>query len=88
MGLKASFLDPRMLKLFSFATIQEQKETEDQIHTKLLSLKYQLTDLNNNEETERNLVTTNEDSQDSLSAELWGLCSIPDQDITEDEFTC
>ncbi|CAG8716785.1 8178_t:CDS:1, partial [Dentiscutata erythropus] len=79
---------PRMLKLLSFATVQEQKKTKDRIRTELLSLETHLIDSNNNEETERNLVTTNEDSQDSLSAELWELCSIPNQDITEDEFTC
>ncbi|CAG8495910.1 5399_t:CDS:2 [Racocetra fulgida] len=36
---------------------------------------------------EGNLVTINEDSQDSLNAELWELCSIPDQATTKDEFT-
>ncbi|CAG8786393.1 4275_t:CDS:1, partial [Racocetra fulgida] len=47
----------------------------------------QSTNSNNSEEMERNLVTTNEDLQDSLSAELWGSCSIPSQDITENKFT-
>ncbi|CAG8777400.1 14002_t:CDS:1, partial [Racocetra fulgida] len=60
--------------------------TEAQIRTELLVLEAQVTNSNSGE-MERNLVTTNEDFQDSLSAKLWGSCSIPDQDVTEDEFT-
>ncbi|CAG8551459.1 17075_t:CDS:2 [Racocetra fulgida] len=67
-------------------TIKAYGETEAQIRAELLVLETQVTNLNS-EEMERNKVTTNEDLQDSLSAELWGSCSIPNQDITEDEFT-
>ncbi|CAG8560488.1 3157_t:CDS:2 [Dentiscutata erythropus] len=87
MGLKALLLDPQAIKLLSFATIQERKETEDKIRAELLLLENQLTISNNNEEVEENLVPTNEDPQDSLSAELWGLCSMPNKDVTVDEFT-
>ncbi|CAG8762089.1 23661_t:CDS:2, partial [Dentiscutata erythropus] len=72
MGLKASILDPRVLKLLSFATVQEREDTEAQIRTELSLLKSQLTNSNNNEEIEKNSVNINEDPQDSLSAELWG----------------
>ncbi|CAG8802261.1 22054_t:CDS:1, partial [Racocetra persica] len=87
MGLKASVLDLRALKLLSFATVQEQEDTEAQIRTELSLLKSQLTNSNNNEEIEKNSVNINEDPQDSLSAELWRSFSISDQATTEDEFT-
>ncbi|CAG8451373.1 16465_t:CDS:2, partial [Cetraspora pellucida] len=60
--------------------------TEAQICTELSLLESQLTNSNNNEEIEKNLVNINEDPQDSLSAELWGLFSISDQTTAEDEF--
>ncbi|CAG8461793.1 1882_t:CDS:2 [Dentiscutata heterogama] len=70
------------IKLLPFVTIQEKKETEAQIRAELLVLETQVTN-SNSEEIERNLVTTNKDLQDSLSAELWGSCSISDQDLLE-----
>ncbi|CAG8613319.1 17172_t:CDS:2, partial [Cetraspora pellucida] len=92
MGLKASILDPWAIKLLPFATIPEREQTEAQIRAELLLLKTQLDDSNSNENIERssvilNEVTLNEDPQDSLSAELWGSCSIPDHVFTENEFT-
>ncbi|CAG8667137.1 2215_t:CDS:2 [Cetraspora pellucida] len=87
MGLKASILDPRALKLLPFATIQEREKTEAQIRTELLLLEAQLNNSSNNEEIEKSSVILNEDPQDSLSAELWGSCLIPDNIFTEDEFT-
>ncbi|CAG8814455.1 923_t:CDS:2, partial [Cetraspora pellucida] len=54
---------------------------------KLSLLESQLTNSNNNEEIEKNLVNINEDPQDSLSTELWESFSISNQATTEDEFT-
>ncbi|CAG8452117.1 1492_t:CDS:1, partial [Scutellospora calospora] len=51
----------RVLKLLLFATIQEQKETEDQIYIELLLLETQLTISNNNDKIKRNSIITNED---------------------------
>jgi hypothetical protein len=72
-GLKASILDPRALKLLPFATTQERKETEAQVHAELLSFEAQMNILSN-AEIERSIVTISEDPQDSLSAELWDHC--------------
>ncbi|CAG8805729.1 3372_t:CDS:2, partial [Racocetra persica] len=82
----------RAIKLLPFATIPEQEQTEAQIRAELLLLKTQLDDSNSNENIKKssvilNEVTLNEDPQDSLSAELWESCSIPDHVFTEDEFT-
>ncbi|CAG8679302.1 8195_t:CDS:2, partial [Racocetra fulgida] len=76
-SLKASILDPRALKLLPFATAQEREETEAQVRAELSLLEDQVT-VSNNTEIERNSVTINDDFQDSLSAELWGTLSIPD----------
>ncbi|CAG8595034.1 36049_t:CDS:2, partial [Racocetra persica] len=46
MGLKASILDPRAIKLLLFATIPEREQTEAQIRAELLLLKTQLDDSN------------------------------------------
>ncbi|CAG8799366.1 20762_t:CDS:2, partial [Dentiscutata erythropus] len=81
-GLKASLLDPRMLKFLSFATLNEKKNVEDQIHAELFALKP-----NNNESNTERTQATVEDC-DSLSAELWGSHLMPDlPTATEDELT-
>ncbi|CAG8464315.1 8800_t:CDS:2 [Cetraspora pellucida] len=79
-------VNPRALKLLPFATAQEHEETEAQVRAELSLLEDQVT-VSNNIEIERSSVTINDDFQDSLSAELWGTLSIPDNVITHDEFT-
>ncbi|CAG8802561.1 8561_t:CDS:2, partial [Dentiscutata erythropus] len=85
-GLKASILDPRALKLLLFATTQERKETEAQVHAELLSFENQM-NISSSAEIERSIVPISEDPQDSLSAELWGSLLIPDNVTDKDEFT-
>ncbi|CAG8668610.1 23487_t:CDS:2 [Cetraspora pellucida] len=83
--LKASMLDPRMLKLLPFTTVDKHKNTEAQIHTELSILDTQFKQNNNNTET---CITTEEEEYNLLNAELWGLLSIfVPQTITEDELT-
>ncbi|CAG8787894.1 24875_t:CDS:2, partial [Dentiscutata erythropus] len=64
-GLKASILDPRAIKLLPFATVQEHEETKAQVRAELLLLKTQSNILSNTK-IERSPVTTDEDPQDSL----------------------
>ncbi|CAG8781461.1 32126_t:CDS:2, partial [Racocetra persica] len=52
-GLKASILDSRIIKLLLFATILEQEQTKAQIREKLLLFRTQLDDSNSNENIER-----------------------------------
>ncbi|CAG8451502.1 6231_t:CDS:2 [Cetraspora pellucida] len=84
-GLKASMLDPRVLKLLPFATEDERRNTEAQIRAELSILEAQFRQ--NNDKIEA-CITTEEEEYDSLSAELWGSLSTPTpQTITEDELT-
>ncbi|CAG8835103.1 41112_t:CDS:2, partial [Gigaspora margarita] len=81
-GLKASMLDPRALKLLLFATADEWKNTEKQIRKELSILKAQYSQ---NTITE---TSTIEEECDSLSAELWNSFSLPvSHTITKDELT-
>ncbi|CAG8569481.1 6895_t:CDS:2, partial [Scutellospora calospora] len=73
-GLKASMLDPRVLKLLSFATENERRNTEAQIRAELLILEAQFRQNNDNTEA---CITTEEEEYDSLSAELWSSLSTP-----------
>ncbi|CAG8601053.1 9864_t:CDS:1, partial [Cetraspora pellucida] len=84
---KTSILDLQALKVAFIGHYSRKKETKTQIHTELLVLKTQATNLNS-EEMKRNLVTTSEDHQNLLSVELWESYSISDQDVTKDAFTC
>ncbi|CAG8817193.1 7359_t:CDS:2, partial [Gigaspora margarita] len=83
--LKASILDPRVLKLLLFATNKECKNTEAQLHEELLVLEAQFNQNNDNSDA---VITVEEEKFDSLSAELWGLFAIPNsQAFVEDELT-
>ncbi|CAG8461934.1 28550_t:CDS:2 [Racocetra persica] len=84
-GLKASMLDSRVLKLLPFATEDERRNTKAQIRAELSILEAQFRQ--NNDKIEA-CITTEEEEYDSLSAELWGSLSTPTpQTITEDELT-
>ncbi|CAG8588136.1 5785_t:CDS:2 [Cetraspora pellucida] len=83
--LKASMLDPRVLKLLLFATEDEHRNTKAQIHAELSILEAQFRQ--NNDKIEA-CITTEKEEYDLLSAELWGSLSTPTpQTITEDELT-
>ncbi|CAG8822039.1 3867_t:CDS:1, partial [Gigaspora rosea] len=49
-GLKASMLDPRVLKLLPFATNDERKNTETQLRAELAELEAQFNQNNDNDE--------------------------------------
>ncbi|RIB16387.1 hypothetical protein C2G38_2190110 [Gigaspora rosea] len=67
-GLKASMLDPQVLKLLPFTTNDERKNTETQLRAELAELEAQFNQNNDNDEV---TIITKEEECDSLSAELW-----------------
>ncbi|CAG8499301.1 13724_t:CDS:2 [Cetraspora pellucida] len=84
-GLKASMLNLRVLKLLLFATNNEHKNTETQLHAELLALEAQSNQNNYNKEA---VIIAEEKEYDSLSAELWGSFAVPiSQAVNEDELT-
>ncbi|CAG8792022.1 1632_t:CDS:1, partial [Cetraspora pellucida] len=84
-GLKASILDSRVLKLLPFATVNKHRITEAQIHAELSTLEAQFRQNNDNTKA---CITTEKEECDSLSAELWSsFLTLTLQAVTEDKLT-
>ncbi|CAG8801399.1 16902_t:CDS:2, partial [Dentiscutata erythropus] len=79
-------LEKLLLKLLPFATDDERKNTETQLRAELEALEAQFNQ--NNDNTGKVTIITEEEECDSLSAELWGSFTTPiSQAVTEDELT-